>query len=787
MNTTTKLRQCILLPVLVLAFTTARGDQQIVPSEAALRSALNEGGIITFSRGGALSVREPLVISHDVTLDAGTAAVVISGANVSRVFHVRSGASLTLFNVTVANGRAAQGAGIFNEGTLTLVGTIFTDNTAQGATGASGLGAPGESVAGGAIYNLGSLTMSGASFNGNRAVAGSGGNGAAGTDGFASAGPGGNGGSGALAAGGAIYSSGVLFASNCTFNANSTVGGAGGAGGNGGVELSSSGARGGAGGVGGNGGEASGGAMCLVGESTLISITCVDNDALGGEGGAAGTSGGDAAGTASGNAGQPGTGGNAAGGAIMLDGSTLQVTLASLSGNRVRGGSGGKSAPATPAISLGLNGPGGPGGTAMGGAVHLNGGSAVIEQSSIARNTAEGGEGTAGSDSFNQPGGRFLPTAGGAGGDGGSAHGAIFNAGELLIMSCALDGNSIRGANGGRGGNGGSARTARGSPGGLGGDGGIAAGGAVYNRNAATLINCTIVDNECEGGTGANGGVSGQARFAGELVHGGNGGVGGMAGGAAVYSNDGGRTILEFVTLANNLLISGRGGEGGQGSSMAATPRPDGLGGNDGLAEGANMASLGNGVIEVRNSISFLDGAASHGAGSIVDNGYNLCSGNSCGFTGETSLNGRDPLLGALKDNGGPTVTMTLLDGSPAIDAAGGEGQSTDQRGFLRPAGAGYDIGAVESDASLAPSPGAGFMVRGRVLEGEAGLPGIKVKLGRQMTYTDENGEFVFVVKKKGRYAIRPVERRVRFAPQVQRARVREDVVLADFVVKRRR
>jgi hypothetical protein len=45
-----------------------------------------------------------------------------------------------------------------------------------------------------------------------------------------------------------------------------------------------------------------------------------------------------------------------------------------------------------------------------------------------------------------------------------------------------------------------------------------------------------------------------------------------------------------------------------------------------------------------------------------------------------------DPLLGALAFNGGPTPTLALLAGSPAIDAGIDAGcPATDQRGVARP------------------------------------------------------------------------------------------------------
>jgi hypothetical protein len=58
-----------------------------------------------------------------------------------------------------------------------------------------------------------------------------------------------------------------------------------------------------------------------------------------------------------------------------------------------------------------------------------------------------------------------------------------------------------------------------------------------------------------------------------------------------------------------------------------------------------------------------------------------------------------DPLLDALADNGGPTLTMALMPGSPAIDAGNNVAAlATDQRGdgFLRHVGTRTDIGAFE-------------------------------------------------------------------------------------------
>jgi hypothetical protein len=75
-----------------------------------------------------------------------------------------------------------------------------------------------------------------------------------------------------------------------------------------------------------------------------------------------------------------------------------------------------------------------------------------------------------------------------------------------------------------------------------------------------------------------------------------------------------------------------------------------------------------------------------------------ISSDNSCGFTQPSSRNNTDPRLGPLADNGGPTLTVSLLDGSPATDTANPVAcPPTDQRGFPRPYGIGCDIGAFET------------------------------------------------------------------------------------------
>ena len=83
--------------------------------------------------------------------------------------------------------------------------------------------------------------------------------------------------------------------------------------------------------------------------------------------------------------------------------------------------------------------------------------------------------------------------------------------------------------------------------------------------------------------------------------------------------------------------------------------------------------------------------------GAVVDLGNNLSwpIENNCPGTRD------DPRLDTLADNGGPTKTIALLAGSPAIDAGNSQTCAlTDQRSVSRPQGETCDIGAFESQAT---------------------------------------------------------------------------------------
>jgi predicted outer membrane repeat protein len=172
------------------------------------------------------------------------------------------------------------------------------------------------------------------------------------------------------------------------------------------------------------------------------------------------------------------------------------------------------------------------------------------------------------------------------------------------------------------------------------------------------------------------------------------------------------------VTITNDTFTGNTAtGAGGQGSALNLSAAPVTvtnctIAGNSAPPSGGAVA-FGNRtpVTSVTNTIiaSNTGGNCSF-SGSTFAGGHNLQFGDST-CTGMTVAN---PLLGPLANNGGPTQTMALGAGSPAIDAGDTiNAPPTDQRGVSRTDGNGdgiiaVDIGSFEAPAfggSGSPSP----------------------------------------------------------------------------------
>jgi hypothetical protein len=489
-------------------------------------------------------------------------------------------------------------------------------------------------------------------------------------------GGGGDGGSG----GGAIYNAGTLTMAACTLSGNQAGhGGAGGTGGpskNGGRSGSGSGGPGGPGAAGG-----SGGAIYNAGALELTTCDLIDNRA--GRGGAGGSGGDLNHGESGESGGDGGYGGPGGSGGAILNAGTLEISACTLIGNLAGSGASGGSGGGGNSPTSGGNGQtGGEGGA--GGAIRSVGALGLTACTLSGNHAGAGGEGGGGE-------------RGGAGGFGGTG-GAIHSAATLELVASTLSGNHA-GA-GGSGGSGGGFSSSQ--VGGDGGEGGY--GGAIFNAGTLESDVCTFNGNHA--GAAAMPGQGYRGNWA-DARAGGQGG--------AIYNAS---TLgLTACTLSGNHAGPGLPGDWFDEES------PRSSGGSGGGIYNAAAASLRN-VLVAGNL--FGTGGAGSGQGpdllgAFTSLGSNLVgigegsSGLSHGVNGDqvgTNAIPIDPLLAALANNGGPTWTMALLQGSSALDAGDNTLTGYDQRGtgFPRQLGLRVDIGAHEGARFLpviaADSPG---------------------------------------------------------------------------------
>ncbi|MCA9940809.1 MAG: hypothetical protein KC418_19360 [Anaerolineales bacterium] len=191
-------------------------------------------------------------------------------------------------------------------------------------------------------------------------------------------------------------------------------------------------------------------------------------------------------------------------------------------------------------------------------------------------------------------------------------------------------------------------------------------GGGVYLVNGtATIANTTISHNEANG----SGGPTDFSGFGGGVM--------------AVGLNAASSLTLINTTIANNTASSSGGGL-------------------------ANLKFNVSANVNSRNTLVGDNSSPGNAScynfqGTLTSQGNNLEDHNTCQFTQGSDKVNTNPLLGQLKDNGGPTETHALLPGSGAINAGSNAAcavppiNNLDQRGVARPQGAACDIGAYEA------------------------------------------------------------------------------------------
>jgi hypothetical protein len=260
------------------------------------------------------------------------------------------------------------------------------------------------------------------------------------------------------------------------------------------------------------------------------------------------------------------------------------------------------------------------------------------------------------------------------------------------------------------------------------GSGGGGFGGAIMfepgGNGTMTITDSTFDSNTAQSGTTSGGGFGGAVMFepggTGRMTITGSTFSSNASAGSSTQGGFGGGLMFEpgaapsALTVTNSTFTGnhadGRNGFGGAimfepGSGSTGTLTHVTIAGNS--TTGADEAggilvedaptTIRNSIISGNTAAGAIDNCTATSGGQLSNAGHNIELGTSCGF----DVNA-DPNLAPLAENGGPTKTMALPAGSPAIDAADPAFcPPTDQRGVARPDGGtggsgSCDLGAFE-------------------------------------------------------------------------------------------
>ena len=316
----------------------------------------------------------------------------------------------------------------------------------------------------------------------------------------------------------------------------------------------------------------------------------------------------------------------------------------------------------------------------LGGGIFNYGGTLTVTNSTISGNSAGGGGGIYNTNKVvpNNSTGTATVTNSTISGNSaapGNDGGGIYNTGTLTVTSSTISGNSA------------------------GSSGGVGGGGGIYSRSVpATQVTLTVTNSTISGNSA------------------------GTSGGGGIRNQEATATVTNS-TISGNSSSNVGGGIGNEGGSLGGTLTVTNstISGNSahGGVGGGGIYTLGHGAM-LKNTIVANSPAGGNCSGAPpTDGGYNLNSDTSCGFgTSNNSLSGVDPMLSALADNGGPTLTHALLENSPAINRGNnafavepdGNPLNYDQRGegFARIVGGTVDIGAFEVQGQGSEPPPTG-------------------------------------------------------------------------------
>ncbi len=224
-------------------------------------------------------------------------------------------------------------------------------------------------------------------------------------------------------------------------------------------------------------------------------------------------------------------------------------------------------------------------------------------------------------------------------------------------------------------------------------------GGAIYSTSGTvTVENSTFTINSAGGMGGAIYVASGTLNVSNSTFN----RNGSAAEGSAIF-NAAAATAVNNSTFSGNRILNPS-ASGTIANTSSATVTSSTFSAN----EKYNLANAGGGAMTVRNTI-LDDKDDKNCTGTIINGGNNIDSGTTCAWAAnDGSLSSTDPKLGTLADNGGPTESIALQPGSPAVDAvlfnAPNECPDADQRGIPRPQGAACDIGAYEATRQSGPN-----------------------------------------------------------------------------------